>query len=86
MPYIGGMKDLTIKEIAEKLGISQTAAKARLFRLGIKPDKLIGNTGIYPPSVIEKIRTVNSVGRPKAETKATKPKPAKGQKGHKAEN
>jgi predicted ArsR family transcriptional regulator len=66
------MKELTIKEIAEKLGISQTATKARLFRLGIKPDKLIGNTGIYPPSVTEKIRYVNSVGRPKAKPKAAK--------------
>jgi predicted ArsR family transcriptional regulator len=66
------MKELTIKEIAEKLGISQTAAKARLFRLGIKPDKLIGNTGIYSPTVIEKIRNVNSVGRPKVETKEKK--------------
>jgi predicted ArsR family transcriptional regulator len=71
------MKELTIKEIAEKLDISQTAAKARLFRLDIKPDKLIGNTGIYDPSVIEKIRNVNSVGRPKAEAKLAKPEPAK---------
>ena len=66
MRYIKDMKELTIKEIAEKLGISQVAAKARLFRLSIKPDRLIGNTGIYSPSVIDKIRNVNSVGRPKA--------------------
>jgi predicted ArsR family transcriptional regulator len=75
------MKELIIKEIAEKLGISQTAAKARLFRLGIKPDKLIGNTGIYAPTVIEKIRNVNSIGRPKAETKGKKP--TTGKKGKK---
>jgi predicted ArsR family transcriptional regulator len=74
------MKELTIKEIAKILGISQTAAKARIFRLGIKPDKLIGNTGIYSPSVVEKIRDVNSVGRPKAEAKMVKPKPAKAKK------
>jgi predicted ArsR family transcriptional regulator len=65
MRYIVDMKEITIKEIAEKLGITQQAAKARLFRLGIKPDRLIGNTGIYNPAVVEKIRTVNSVGRPK---------------------
>jgi len=59
------MKELTIREIADKLGISQQAAKARLFRLGIKPDRLIGNTGIYAPSVVEKIRAVNPIGRPK---------------------
>jgi len=58
------MKELTIKEIAEKLGVSQTAAKGRLFRLGIKPVRLIGNTGIYEPSVIDKIKKVNPVGRP----------------------
>jgi len=52
------MKEITIKEISEKLGLSQTATKARLYRLDIKPIRLIGNTGIYDPSVVEKIRTV----------------------------
>jgi len=58
------MKEITIKEIAEKLGISQTAAKGRLYRLDIQPLRLIGNTGIYDPSVIDKIKNVNPVGRP----------------------
>jgi precorrin isomerase len=73
------MKELTIKEIAEKLGITQTNAKMRLYRKKISPVKVIGQTGIYDPSVIEKIRIVAPVGRPK---KAAAPaeKPGKGRK------
>jgi predicted ArsR family transcriptional regulator len=71
------MKEITIKEIAEKLEITQPAAKARLYRLGIKPDRLIGNTGIYNPSVIEKIRTASPVGRPKKTAEPEQAKTAK---------
>jgi len=58
------MNELTIKEIAEKLGIGQVACKARLYRLGIKPIRLVGNTGIYDQAVINSIKDVNPVGRP----------------------
>jgi len=58
------MNELTIKEIAEKLGIGQVACKARLYRLGIKPIRLVGNTGIYDQTVINSIKDVNPVGRP----------------------
>ena len=71
------MKEITIKEIAEKLGLSQPAAKARLYRLEIKPVRLVGNTGIYDPSVIEKIKEVKPVGRPPKEPAKKKEKPVK---------
>ena len=67
------MKELTIKEIADILGISQTAAKGRLFRLGVKPVRLIGNTGIYDPAVVGKIKEVNPIGRPPKKTVRKKP-------------
>jgi hypothetical protein len=70
------MKELTVKEIAEKLGISQANAKMRLYRTGIKPVRLIGQTGIYNPAVIEKIRTVKPVGHPKKPETRTAKKPA----------
>jgi precorrin isomerase len=83
------MNELTIKEIAEKLGITQTNAKMRLYRKKIKPVKVVGQTGIYDPSVVDKIRDASSVGRPKA-ARAIKPakpkakKPAKPEPGKKA--
>ena len=69
MLYIIGMKELTIKEIAEILGITQVNAKMRLHRKGIEPIKLVGQTGIYDPAVVDKIKKVNPVGRPKAKKK-----------------
>jgi hypothetical protein len=73
----GGMEELTVKEIAEKLGINPGTAKIRLQRKGIKPIKLVGQTAIYDPSVVEQIRNVPGRGRPpKAKPEAPK-KPAK---------
>jgi hypothetical protein len=46
------MTDVTIKEISERLGISHGYAKMKLHGAGIKPLMLIGNTGIYDPTVI----------------------------------
>jgi len=56
---------MTIKEISEVLGITQTATKRRLQKNGIKPVKMIGQTGVYDPSAVEAIRTVPPPGRPK---------------------
>jgi hypothetical protein len=72
MLYLLSMNELTIKEIADKLNITQQAAKMRLFRLGVKPVRLIGQTGIYDPAVIEKIRTVLPIGRPRKVDKPVK--------------
>jgi CO/xanthine dehydrogenase Mo-binding subunit len=58
------MDELTVKEIAEALGITPGATKIRLQRKGIKPIKMVGQTGIYAPEVLEAIRTVPGKGRP----------------------
>jgi hypothetical protein len=69
---IRGMDEMTIKEISEVLSISPGAAKIRLQRKGIKPIKMIGQTGIYDPSVVEAIRNVPGRGRP-PKAKSSKP-------------
>jgi hypothetical protein len=53
---------LTIPEIANELGISYLTAKQRLLRAEIKPT---AKDAIYPRSVIEEIRVVKPIGRPK---------------------
>jgi hypothetical protein len=58
------MNEMTIKEISEALSITPGAAKIRLQRKGIKPTKMVGQTGIYDPSVVEAIRNVPGKGRP----------------------
>jgi hypothetical protein len=58
------MDEMTIKEISEVLGITPGATKIRLQRKGIKPIKMVGQTGIYDPSAIEAIRDVRGKGRP----------------------
>jgi hypothetical protein len=58
------MDEMTIKEISEVLGITPGATKIRLQRTGIKPIKMVGQTGIYDPSAIEAIRDVRGKGRP----------------------
>jgi hypothetical protein len=73
---------LDAKEIGERIGIKQRAAKKRLERAGIKPIGYSGPTAIYSEDVVEKIRNVPGRGRPpKAkpeEPVAKKPaKPAK---------
>jgi predicted ArsR family transcriptional regulator len=59
------VEELTIKQIAQKLELSQTAAKMRLYRLGIKPTIYVGNTGLYEPTVIDQIRESAPPGRPR---------------------
>jgi uncharacterized protein YjcR len=63
------MEGLTIREIAEKLGIAPLTVKQRLLRAGIQPKDHAGKTNIYDESVVEAIRNVQ-MGRPK---KAKKP-------------
>ena len=59
------MNGLTIKEIAERLGISPDAAKKRLQKLGIKAKAYAGPTALYDNSALEAIRKVRGKGRPK---------------------
>jgi len=59
--------ELTLAEIAEHLGISKDAARARLKRLGVQPVRHIGGgpMGLYAQEAIERIREVHGRGRPK---------------------
>jgi len=58
------MNGLTIREIAEMLGIEPKAVMARLLNAGIEPKQKAGRTNIYDPDVVEAIRNVPSRGRP----------------------
>ena len=72
------MEGLTVKEIAERLGITPDTAKKRLQKLGIKPSEYAGPTAIYNKSALEAIRNVPGKGRPrKAAEPASKSKKAK---------
>jgi len=55
----------SVSEIAEKLGISTSATKKRLQRMGIKPSRMIGPVGMYRPEVIDQVKSTKSPGRPK---------------------
>jgi len=68
------MEGLTLREISEQLGIATKTAQKRIMRAGIKPKGYAGPTALYEKSVVEKIRDVAPVGRPR---KAAAPKPAK---------
>jgi predicted ArsR family transcriptional regulator len=63
---VNGEEFLTVKEMAEKLGITPNTAKHRLFQLGIKP---VSTDAIYDKAAMEAIRNVPGKGRPR------KPKP-----------
>jgi predicted ArsR family transcriptional regulator len=65
---VNGKEFLTVKEMAEKLGISPNTAKHRIFQLGIKP---VSTDALYEVSTLEAIRNVPGRGRPK---KAAEPK------------
>jgi len=52
------MEGLTIREMAEKLGLQQPAVKMRLRVAGIKPISYAGPTAIYAPSSLEAISIV----------------------------
>jgi hypothetical protein len=56
------MEGLTIKEMAEILGIAPPAVKQRLFVAGIKP---ITKDAVYDKSALEAIRKAPGKGRPR---------------------
>jgi hypothetical protein len=56
------MEGLTIREMAEILGIAPPAVKQRLFVAGIKP---ITKDAVYDKSALEAIRNAPSKGRPR---------------------
>jgi hypothetical protein len=56
------MEGLTIKEMADILGIESSAVKQRLFVAGIKP---ITKDAIYDKSAINVIKNAPSKGRPR---------------------
>jgi transcriptional regulator with XRE-family HTH domain len=63
MKYI--MEGLTIKEMAEKLGISPNTVKQRLFQRGIKP---FCKDALYEQSALDQISDFGPKGfQPKAE-------------------
>jgi hypothetical protein len=58
------MNGLTVKEMAEKLGLGQPAVKMRLRVAGIKPVEYAGPTAVYSESALEASRNVPGKGRP----------------------
>jgi hypothetical protein len=58
------MEYMTAKEIGDLLGIKSHTAKMRLIRAGIEPSRYYGNTAVYDPAVIDRIREVSKGGRP----------------------
>jgi DNA-binding Lrp family transcriptional regulator len=64
------MDELTVKEIADSLGIPTETVKSRIKRARIDPVRYVGPTAIYAPEVLEAIRNVPGKGRPKKDKKA----------------
>jgi hypothetical protein len=62
---MNNMEGLTIREMAEMLGLKQPTVKMRLRIAGIKPKEYAGPTALYDPSALEAIRNVPGKGRPK---------------------
>jgi hypothetical protein len=71
------MKELTVKEIAEKAGImSFETVKSRIRILKIQPIRKVGRTNVYSPGTVDKVKNFdNSVGRPKKSAPEQPPKP-----------
>ena len=58
---INGKEFFTVKDMAERLGISSNTAKHRIFELGIKP---VSKDALYTEEDFEAIRNVPGKGRP----------------------
>jgi hypothetical protein len=56
---------MTVKELAEKLGIPDRTVKSRIRLKNISPVRYVGPTAIYDPSVLDLIREPKPRGRPK---------------------
>jgi predicted ArsR family transcriptional regulator len=65
---INGKNFLTVKEMAEKLGLDPTVVKQRLFVAGVKP---LTTAALYDPSALDVVKNSPGRGRP------AKPKPPK---------
>jgi predicted ArsR family transcriptional regulator len=59
------VEELTIKDIADKLGLLPVTVKKRLQKHGIKPLQYVGTAGIYDPAVLDIIKKSGPKGRPK---------------------
>jgi predicted ArsR family transcriptional regulator len=64
------VEGLTIKEMAEILGIAPAAVKQRLFVAQIKP---MTKDAVYDKSALEAIRDVPGKGRPRKKAGEDKP-------------
>jgi predicted ArsR family transcriptional regulator len=60
--FVNEKEFLTVKEMADKLGISTNTAKHRIFQLGIKP---VSTDALYDVSALDAIRNVPGKGRPR---------------------
>jgi len=68
----------TIVKMAKELKRLPNTVKKQLIAKGIKPVEYFGPTGMYVATVIEEIRDIPSVGRPKRKhDEQTPPKPKK---------
>jgi hypothetical protein len=70
------MDELTVKEIADFLGIPMETVKSRIKRAKIEPVRYVGPTAIYTPEVMERIRNVPGRGRPPKAAPETPDQPA----------
>jgi predicted ArsR family transcriptional regulator len=68
---VNGKEFLTVKEMAQELGISTNTAKHRIFQLGIKP---VATDALYEISALEAIRNVPGKGRPPKARPITTPR------------
>jgi predicted ArsR family transcriptional regulator len=59
------VEEMTVKELAEKLGIPDRTVKSRIRLNKIEPLRYVGPTAIYDPSILDLIREASPRGRPK---------------------
>jgi hypothetical protein len=59
------MDELTVKDMADSLGIPTETVKSRIKRAKVAPVRYVGPTAIYPPEAVDIIRNVPARGRPR---------------------